>query len=113
MTKKEMFNLIATVNSDNAEIVAFCEKEIALLSKKRTSVNSKAKAETEARAEKVFNALLEMDKPVQVSELKKLTSDEEVAEWNGQRITALLKKLVGTGKVVREEIKGKAFYSVA
>ena len=45
MTKKEMFNLIATVNADNAEIVAFCEKEIELLSRKRSSVNSKAKKE--------------------------------------------------------------------
>ena len=111
MTKKEMFAHIATVNASDAEIVAFCEKEIALLSKKRSSVNSKAKAETEARMEKVYNALLEMDKPVQVSELIKLTSDEEVASWNGQRVVALLKKL--GDKVVREEVKGKAYYSVA
>lgn len=111
MTKKEMFAHIATVNASDAEIVAFCEKEIALLSKKRSSVNSKAKAETEARMDKVYNALLEMDKPVQVSELIKLTSDEEVASWNGQRVVALLKKL--GDKVVREEVKGKAYYSVA
>lgn len=111
MTKKEMFAHIATVNASDAEIVAFCEKEIALLSKKRSSVNSKAKAETEARMDRVYNALLEMDKPVQVSELIKLTSDEEVASWNGQRVVALLKKL--GDKVVREEVKGKAYYSVA
>ena len=111
MTKKEMFAHIATVNASDAEIVAFCEKEIALLSKKRSSGNSRAKAETEARMEKVYNALLEMDKPVQVSELIKLTSDEEVASWNGQRVVALLKKL--GDKVVREEVKGKAYYSVA
>ena len=111
MTKKEMFALIATRCADTQEIVDFCNHEIELLSKKRSSVNSKAKAETEARMEKVYNALLEMDKPVQVSELVKLTSDEEVASWNGQRVTALLKKL--GDKVVREEIKGKAYYSIA
>lgn len=111
MTKKEMFNLIASVNADNAEIVAFCEKEIALLSKKRSSVNSKAKAEADARAEKVYNALLEMDKPVTISELIALTSDEEVAGYTNQRISALMRKL--GERVNKEMIKGKAYFSVA
>lgn len=110
MTKKEMFAHIATVNADNAEIVAFCEKEIALLSKKR-SVNSKAKAEADARAEKVYNALLEMDKPVTISELIALTTDEEVKGYTNQRVSALMRKL--GDKVIKEMIKGKAYFSVA
>ena len=36
-TKREMFNLIATRNADDAEIVAFCEHEIQLLDAKKTS----------------------------------------------------------------------------
>lgn len=111
MTKKEMFNLIATVNADNAEIVAFCEKEIELLSRKRTSVNSKAKAEADARAEKVYNALAEMDKPVTVTELIALTSDEDVASYTNQRVSALLRKL--GERVTKEMVKGKAYFSVA
>ena len=111
MTKKEMFNLIATVNADNAEIVAFCEKEIELLSRKRSSVNSKAKKEADARAEKVFNALAEMDKPVTVTELIALTSDEEVAGYTNQRVSALMRKL--GDKVVKEVVKGKSYFSVA
>ena len=111
MTKKEMFNLIATVNADNAEIVAFCEKEIELLSRKRSSVNSKAKKEADARAEKVFNALAEMDKPVTVTELIALTSDEEVAGYTIQRVSALMRKL--GDKVVKEVVKGKSYFSVA
>lgn len=111
MTKKEMFAHIATVNADNAEIVAFCEKEIALLSRKRSSVNSKAKAEADARAEKVFAALGEMDKPVTITELLALTSDEEVAGWTNQRISALIRKL--GDKVTKKMVKGKAYFSVA
>jgi len=111
MTKKEMFAHIATVNSADAEIVAFCEKEIALLSRKRSSVNSKAKAEADARAEKVFAALGEMDKPVTITELLALTSDEEVAGWTNQRISALIRKL--GDKVTKEMVKGKAYFSVA
>lgn len=111
MTKKEMFAHIATVNASDAEIVAFCEKEIALLSKKRSSTNSKAKAEADARAEKVYNALLEMNKPVTISELIALTTNEEVKGYTNQRISALMRKL--GDKVIKEVIKGKAYFSVA
>jgi len=79
--------------------------------KKRTSVNSKAKAEADARMEKAFAALAEMDKPVTISELRSLTSDEEVAGWNPQRVSALFTRL--GDRVKREEIKGKAYFSVA
>lgn len=111
MTKKEMFFEIRKAVIDNEEMVAFIDHEIELLSKKRSSVNTKAAKETAERAEKVFNALAEMDKPVTVSELVKLTSDPEVSEYNGQRVTALLKKL--GDRVKREEIKGKAYYAIA
>ena len=59
MTKKEMFTLIANETS-NEEIKAFCAHEIEILSKKRSSVNSKKRAETAERAEKLYNALAEM-----------------------------------------------------
>ena len=111
MTKKEMFAHIATVNAADAEIVAFCEKEIELLSRKRSSVNSKAKAEADARAEKVLAALGEMDKPVTITELLALTSDEEVAGWTNQRVSALIRKL--GDKVTKEMVKGKAYFAVA
>lgn len=111
MTKKEMFAHIATVNSADAEIVAFCEKEIELLSRRRSSVNSKAKAEADARAEKVLAALGEMDKPVTITELLALTSDEEIAGWTNQRVSALIRKL--GDKVTKKMVKGKAYFSVA
>ncbi len=111
MTKKEMFAEIRTRVADNAEMVAFIDHEIELLSKKRTSVNSKAKAEADARAEKVYNALAEMDKPVTVTELIALTSDEEVAGYTNQRVSALIRKL--GDKVVKTVEKGKSYFSVA
>lgn len=79
--------------------------------KKRTSVNSKAKAEADARAERVYNALAEMDKPVTVSELIALTSDEEVANYTNQRVSALLRKL--GDKVVKTVDKKVSRFSVA
>lgn len=111
MTKKEMFATIKTLLADNEEVVAFCDHEIELLSKKRSSTNSKAKAETEERAEKVYNALAQMEEAVTITELLALTSDEEVAGYTNQRVSALLRKL---GDRVTKEMRGKkAYFSVA
>ena len=109
MTKKEMFTTIATLLATNEEIVEFCNHEIELLSKKRSD-NTKAKAESDARAEKLYKALAEMDKPVTIAELKANTSDEEVANWTSQRISALFRNL--GDRVVKTMNKKVAYFSV-
>ena len=111
MTKKEMFVEIRNAVADNAEMVSFLDHEIELLSRKRSNVNSKAKAESDARAEKVFAALAEMPSPVTVSELIKMTSDEEVAGYTNQRVSALLRKL--GDRVVKTVDKKVARFTVA
>ena len=52
-----------------------------------------------------------MDKPVTVSELIALTSDEEVANYTNQRVSALLRKL--GNKVVKTVDKKVSRFSVA
>lgn len=111
MTNKEKFELIKTYVADNEELVEFCDKQIASLSRKRSSVNSKAKKEADARAELVFNALAEMDNPVTITELITLTSNEEVAGFTNQRISALMRKL--GDRVHKEVVKGKSYFSIA
>lgn len=123
MTKKEKFavlkDIVSAATSEipwldenlEKEMKDFIDHEIEILSKKRSSVNSKAKAETKARAEKVYNALAEMTEPVTVTNLIKLTSDEEVAEYSVSRVTALLAAL--GDRVVNEKVKGKSYYSIA
>lgn len=115
MTKKEMFALAieyaSTIDTDEArEVIEGLEHEIELLSRKRSD-NSKAKAESDARAEKVYNALAEMDRPVTISELLSLTSDAEVANYTNQRVSALMRKL--GERVVKTMNKGKAYFTVA
>lgn len=112
MTKKEMFVEIVNLAMENGrdDIVEFCNHEVELLSKKRSD-NSKAKAEADARAEKVFLALSEMDKPVTITELLKLTSDEEVASYSNQRVSALIRKL--GDRVVKTMDKKTAYFSIA
>ena len=109
-TKKEMYTVIMNLADATDEIKEFCEKEIALLDKRTATGNSKKKAETAERAEKVFNALAEMEQPVTVGELIKLTSDAEVASYNSQRVTALIRSL--GDRVKAETVKGRKYYTV-
>ena len=110
MTKKEMFTKIANM-VDDVEVKEFCAHEIEILSKKRSSVNSKKKAETAERAERLYNALAEMDKPVTFKELKALTSDEEVQTYSPQRMSALVRFL--GDRVHKEYIKKDAYFTIA
>ena len=112
MTKKEMFVAIRSRIADDAEMTAFIDHEIELLSKKRSSVNSKAKAEADARAEKVYAALAEMAEPVTLSELSRLTSDPEVAEFSNQRMSALVRKL-GNRVVKTTDKKRGSLFAIA
>ncbi len=109
MTYVDALNVaIETLDGEVAEKLTALREQY---TKKRTSVNSKAKAEADARAERVYNALAEMDKPVTVSELIALTSDEEVANYTNQRVSALLRKL--GDKVVKTVDKKVSRFSVA
>ncbi len=112
MTKRENFNALidlATANGKD-ELVTFLKHEIELLDN-RKSTSNKAKAESDARAEKVYTALAEMEEPVTITELQSLASDAEVREYTNQRISALLRKL---GDRVQKEIRGKkSYFSVA
>lgn len=112
MTKKEMFTEIVNLAREcgREDIVEFCNHEAELLAK-RKSDNSKAKAEADGRANKVYKALAEMDKPVTITELLALTSDEEVASFTNQRVSALIRKL-GEDKVGKVVNKGKSYFFV-
>lgn len=110
-TKKEMFMAIRERVADNAEMIDFIDHEIQLLEKKHTSVNKKAKAEIDARMEKIYNALAEMEEPVTPTELKKLTSDAEVADYSTQRITAMMIRLGDRVRVIKD--KKRTLYEIA
>ena len=112
VTIKEQFNALLDDLHDKGinSYDEFIAERIAAIDKKKSS-NTKAKQETLERAEKVYAALAEMEKPVTLSELKDLTSDAEVADYHTSRLSALVRKL--GDRVKREEIKGKAYFSVA
>ena len=117
MTKKDYFALIKTIveatdREDKAEMLGFIDHEVELLSKKKSSTNSKKDAELEALCIKVEEALKELGKPVTITEFMK-ESTHEVATLSNQKLTALFKKCKDERHTVkREEIKKKAYFSL-
>ena len=80
--------------------------KVALI-KRHSSAESKKAKEAQSRAMRIYDALVEVGKPVTIAELKALTSDEEVAQYTPQRFSALFKKL---GDKVEKTYKGKTAY---
>ena len=111
MTKKERFNLIASVNSDNAEIVEFCNKEIALLEARK---NHKTPTKTQKANEEVKAVITEVligsESPMTVSDL---IADERLSSYSSQKVSALLRQMKEDGKVIKIMKKKKALFSVA
>jgi hypothetical protein len=116
MTKKEMYNLIATLNADNTEIVEFCKHEIELLDRKKSNGNSKANKQVADNVELVYNALVEYGKPATVSDLivhadlSALATDGNLVST--QKVSAYLKKLVESGRVAKFTDKKKTYFSI-
>lgn len=112
MTKREMFNLIATVNSDNEEIVNFCNKEIALLDKQKDSrshYTTKAQKENEVLCGVIVDALKRQTAEVAV---KALLNEPELSSYSNQKLSALLNKMVNEGKVIKRYEKKIALFSL-
>ena len=114
MTKKEMFAMImelAEVKA-NEEMVAFIDHEIELLEKKASkSGQSRTQKENEVLIEQIFEALSIVEKPMTITEFQGEFSD--MAEYSNQKLSALLKKLVESGRVVKTIDKKKSYFSVA
>lgn len=112
MTKKEMFAQIMANYNLTEEEKTFIQHEIELLEKKSSkSGQTKTQKENEILMEQLVAALGEMEKAVTISEFQSL-STAEVATLSNQKISALLKKLVDSGKVVKTVEKKKSYFSV-
>ena len=116
MTKKEMFTLIATLNASNTEIVDFCNHEIELLERKKSQGNAKANEKMDKQVALVYSVLESSNTVMTVSEIIASGSLDELANENGvvstQKVSAILKKLVDSGKVVKFTEKKKTYFRI-
>ena len=96
MTKKEMYGFIKSAMADNSDVVAFCDKEIALLAKKAASAK-KAPKKPDTLMDTVYAAL---------------TSDPQMIDdiaakvgVSNAKVTYRLNALCKTGAVVQGTTK--------
>ena len=111
ITKKEYFKMLRKVvevaEVDNRdELITFIDDQIALLNKKKSSVNTKKAAEIEATLEKVYEALKEINRPATATEVA------DKIEASNQKASAYLKKLKEAGKVERVLDKRVTYFKI-
>ena len=119
MTKKEMFAMVKEVvlasGSEKVdEMIAFIDHEVELLVKKSTS-KSKTDVANDVENGRLMGIVLETlagaEKCMTVTEVMK--SNSELANLSNQKVSALMRKLVENGEVVKTSEKGKSLFSLA
>lgn len=114
ITKVEMFSMIKALDEvqANPAMVDFIDHEIELLSKKAT--NKKATKTQEANLEimgTIKAILATCEEAVTITTLQ--TLDPRLAELSNQKVSALVRKLVEVGEVVKTIDKKKSTFALA
>lgn len=119
ITKKEQFARMADLLSAHPDLVEFCQHEIDLLDRKANAkTNSKVAKAKADKTETVYNALAEFTEPITATDFMVKANEallaivDEGESLSVQRITAYLKKLVDSGRVAKETIKKKSYFSI-
>ena len=115
MTKAQMFAQILSHTTDEAE-KAFLEHEMELLAKKNAPKDgakklTPAQEANEGIKDAIYEFLKEHGKPMTISQMIK-----EVPECNGltnQKVSALVRQMYTAMTIVRNEVKGVAWFSIA
>ena len=116
MTIKGNFEAIRAFLAEHeapASMIEFVNGRIAQVeakNAKRSTKPTKAQAENAMLAEAVI-VHMQAGKAYTVSEIQHAVP--ELAELSNQRASAVMKYLVNSGKVIRNEVKGKAYFSLA
>lgn len=111
LTKKEYFGMIREMVADRDDLIEFVDRELELLNRKASSKSpTKVQVENENIKTRLINALIEIAKPVTITELQE--NNEEMATYSNQKLSALLKQLVDTNQVTKVIDKKKSYFSV-
>ena len=108
MTKKEMFTEIANLLSTREDIVEFCNHEIELLSRKRTSTKpTKTQRENAVIKEQIVSVLT--DEPMTIGEINAAMG----TEYSTQKLSALLRQLCLEGIAVKDTVGKVPYFALA
>ena len=113
VTKREKFEMLKALSEVQANpmLTEFIEHELELLAKKNTSEKKPTAQQVanEGLKEVILNVLTENGGLMTITDIQK--SAEELAELSNQRISALVRQMVGIS-VERVEDKRKAYFKV-
>ena len=120
LRKVDYFAQLKEIVKGNAELSAFIDHEMELLTRKNSgNSQTKTQKENEVVCDMLVNELVKIAKPITVTDL--MTTSEVVKNYvleNGnhltnQKITALFKQLVESNKIVKVTDKKKSYFSVS
>ena len=114
ITKATRFNQLLSIDAvkSNPDLVAFIEHELELLAKKNAS--DKKPTATQIANNGIKETILDTladNKVMTITEMQK--ANAELADLSNQKISALVRQLIAEGLVKKEEIKRKAYFSLA
>ena len=115
ITKRDNFNKLLTIEqvANDTQLVEFINHELELLDKKSASHSTAKTANQKANDEiktQIIDALTKIGKTT-ISEMQK--TDETMAQYSNQKLSALLKQMVDNGEIVRTMDKKKAYFEIA
>jgi len=115
ITKRDNFNKLLTISevANDTQLVEFINHELELLDKKSASHSNAKTANQKANEEiktQIIDALTKIGKTT-ISEMQK--TDETMAQYSNQKLSALLKQMVDNGEITRTMDKKKAYFEIA
>ena len=111
LTKKEKYGMVLDYIQDNEMLVEFINNEINLLTKKASSSSkTQTQKENENIKDKIVAVLTDIGTPITITDMQK--SNEDMAVYSNQKISALLTQLVNEKRVIRTVDKKKTYFYV-
>ena len=100
MTQFEIYNTIKSAMSDNADVVEFCDKQLAAIERKRAK-----DAEKQAFLDEIYAALKSFDEPA-TSKAVAMHMGEDVSS---RKVAANMRFLVEDGRAEKVAVNSKTF----
>lgn len=112
LTKRDYFKMLKGMVNGNEELINFIDHELDLLDRKSSkSTESKLQVENKGIMEVIMNTLRDIAKPATITDIQNANAD--LKDLSNQKMSALLKKLVDNGDIVRINDKKKTYFSIA
>ena len=116
VTKKDYFMGLKAIVEDSTvetkyDLLAFIDREVELLNKRnasRAGKPTKKQAENEIIINSIYETLVGLEEASTIEAIRE--ADESLSELTPQKVSALLKKLVDGGRVIKSYDKKKAYY---